>query len=63
LTARDKHESPKQLAANLELLKLLRMVPKHNPIHPGEILREEFLEPPGIPQTKLAEQLGIPLGG
>jgi addiction module HigA family antidote len=37
------------------------MIPKHNPIHPGEILREEFLEPLGIPQTKLAEQLGIPL--
>jgi addiction module HigA family antidote len=37
------------------------MIPKHNPIHPGEILREEFLEPLEIPQTKLAEQLGIPL--
>ena len=37
------------------------MIPKQNPIHPGEILREEFLEPLKIPQTKLAEQLGIPL--
>ena len=37
------------------------MIPKHNPIHPGEILREEFLEPLEIPQTKLAEQVGIPL--
>jgi addiction module HigA family antidote len=37
------------------------MIPKHNPIHPGEILREEFLEPLKIPQTKLAEQLDIPL--
>jgi antitoxin HigA-1 len=37
------------------------MIPKHNPIHPGEILREEFLDPLEIPQTKLATQLGIPL--
>ena len=32
-----------------------------HPIHPGEILREEFLEPLEIPQTRLAKQLGIPL--
>lgn len=37
------------------------MIPKNNPIHPGEILREEFLVPLDIPQTKLAERLGIPL--
>jgi addiction module HigA family antidote len=37
------------------------MIPKRNPIHPGEILREEFLDPMEIPQTKLAQQLGIPL--
>lgn len=29
-----------------------------NPFHPGEILREEFLEPAGITQAALAEQLG-----
>jgi antitoxin HigA-1 len=37
------------------------MIPKNNPIHPGEILREEFLTPLEIPQTKLAAALGIPL--
>jgi addiction module HigA family antidote len=37
------------------------MIPKQNPIHPGEILRAEFLEPLRVPQTKLAERLGIPL--
>ena len=37
------------------------MIPKNNPIHPGEILREEFLTPLEIPQTRLAATLGIPL--
>ncbi|MGB5247759.1 MAG: HigA family addiction module antitoxin [Woeseia sp.] len=29
-----------------------------NPFHPGEILLEEFLEPEGLTQTALAEELG-----
>lgn len=29
-----------------------------NPFHPGEILREEFLEPAGMTQSALAEKLG-----
>ncbi len=29
-----------------------------NPFHPGEILREEFLEPAGMTQTALAGNLG-----
>jgi len=29
-----------------------------NPFHPGEILKEEFLEPAGMTQTALAEKLG-----
>ena len=29
-----------------------------NPFHPGEILREEFLEPAEMTQTALAEKLG-----
>lgn len=37
------------------------MIQKNNPIHPGEILREEFLTPLEIPQTRLAATLGIPL--
>ncbi len=31
------------------------------PVHPGRILREEFLEPSGLTQTELAEELGISL--
>ena len=30
------------------------------PIHPGEILLEEFLNPLGISQNKLGRELGIP---
>lgn len=30
------------------------------PIHPGEILREEFLEPMGITQYRLAKSLSVP---
>ncbi len=29
-----------------------------NPFHPGEILREEFLDPKGVTQAALAEKLG-----
>jgi len=32
------------------------------PIHPGEILREEFLEPLGISMNALARALGVPPG-
>jgi addiction module HigA family antidote len=30
------------------------------PIHPGEILSEEFLKPMGITQYRLAKELGVP---
>ena len=30
-------------------------------IHPGEILREEFMKPHGLTQTRLSAALGIPL--
>ena len=30
------------------------------PIHPGEILMEEFLDPMGITQHKLAVSIGVP---
>jgi addiction module HigA family antidote len=30
------------------------------PIHPGEILQEEFLEPMGISQYKLAKDISVP---
>ena len=30
------------------------------PIHPGEILLEEFLQPMGISQYRLAKDIGVP---
>src|SRR5271165_1501054 len=30
------------------------------PIHPGEILREEFMKPRGLPQNALARALNVP---
>ena len=31
-----------------------------NPIHPGEILMEEFLEPLGVSQYRLAKDINVP---
>jgi addiction module HigA family antidote len=33
---------------------------KISPIHPGEILKEEFLEPMGISQYRLAKDINVP---
>lgn len=33
---------------------------KLNPIHPGEILEEEFLKPMNLSQNRLALALGVP---
>jgi addiction module HigA family antidote len=32
------------------------------PIHPGEILYEEFLQPMGISMNRLAREIGVPAG-
>ena len=32
-----------------------------SPIHPGEILREDFLTPVGMSQYRLAKAIGVPL--
>jgi antitoxin HigA-1 len=32
----------------------------YDPIHPGEILLEEFLRPLGISQYRLAQAIGVP---
>jgi len=38
------------------------MIPKNRiPIHPGEVLLEEFLKPMDMTQTALAEKLNIPI--
>nr|HPQ40764.1 HigA family addiction module antitoxin [bacterium] len=33
---------------------------KMKPLHPGEVLRKEFLEPLGFSQNKLAMAIGVP---
>src|SRR5581483_11443651 len=35
-------------------------VRKLSPVHPGEILQEEFLSPLGISQYRLAKELSVP---
>lgn len=35
-------------------------IKKIPPIHPGEILREEFLEPMGLTQYRLAKDIKVP---
>ena len=32
-----------------------------SPVHPGEILREDFLAPLGMSQYRLAKAIGVPL--
>ena len=36
------------------------MTTAHDPIHPGEILLEEFLTPMGITQYRLAQTISVP---
>jgi len=38
----------------------MRIPTNREPIHPGIMLREEFLEPMGISQQKLADAIGVP---
>ena len=37
-----------------------RMTKAHAPIHPGEILLEEFIKPFGVSQYELAKVVGVP---
>ena len=36
------------------------MKSKLDPVHPGEVLREEFLDPMGLSQNRLALSIGVP---
>jgi antitoxin HigA-1 len=36
------------------------MATAHDPIHPGEILLEEFLKPMGVSQYRLARAIDVP---
>ena len=33
---------------------------RHTPIHPGEVLREDFLIPLGLSEYRLAKDIGVP---
>lgn len=35
------------------------MTTKHKPIHPGEVLRHDFLEPMGITAYRLSKEIGV----
>ena len=35
------------------------MVEKLNPVHPGEVLLEEFLKPMGLSQNRLSLEIGV----
>ena len=37
----------------------MRTKKKLAPVHPGEILREEFMQPLGLSQTRLGRDLGV----
>ncbi len=38
------------------------MIPKNRiPVHPGEVLREEYLEPLELTQVELAAHIGVPV--
>lgn len=39
---------------------MLRIPTNRAPVHPGEVLREEFLEPMSLSQVELAKLLDIP---
>jgi len=39
---------------------MLRIPTNRPPVHPGEVLREEFLEPMNLSQVELAKLLDIP---
>src|ERR1700693_3471547 len=36
-------------------------IPDQPPVHPGEVLLQEFLRPMGMTQTEAAEKMGMPL--
>jgi len=37
------------------------MTKKLKPVHPGEILREEFMVPPGLSMNRVAMDLRVPV--
>jgi addiction module HigA family antidote len=49
-------------AGKVDLSDVIGRTPRRiAPVHPGEILREEFLDPLGITPYRLAKDIGVPL--
>ena len=40
---------------------IVRVPTNRAPAHPGKILLKEYLEPLGVPQTKFADRIGVPV--
>ena len=40
---------------------MVRIPENRAPAHPGRILLKEYLEPLGVPQTKFADRIGVPV--
>ncbi len=49
-----------QLRSRIIIKEFLLLRNKHSPIHPGEILLEEFLHPLGMSQYRLAKNISVP---
>lgn len=54
----DYHRAKNQTPGNQSTMP--RKTKKLPPIHPGEVLREEFLKPMGITQYRLAKDIDVP---
>ena len=50
-----------RIGANIRKYKTQRKKRRQNPIHPGEILREEFMTPLAISINRLARELHVPV--
>ena len=48
------------MSKSLTTIDPLQAMKKHAPIHPGEVLREDFLMPFGLSEYRVANAIGVP---
>jgi len=48
------------MSKSLTTIDPLHAMKKHAPIHPGEVLREDFILPLGLSEYRLAHDIGVP---
>ena len=48
------------MSKSLTTIDPLHAMKKHTPIHPGEVLREDFILPLGLSEYRLAHDIGVP---